>query len=226
MGINNGNTVPPSLTYDYLRERVAITLRYPVIYATYPWRQLEALDVIVAYVGVHKKLTSIHYCVFGLSLTPENTLYLGGAQNLRCYKNIAIGRRLCPDCFERGDEARVMERGQNAGKCIVCGKQADYLATAFNPYFYCYPGVDSDSSDSNCLHDEDKEYQQAQELKNGLATLPLSQLHLPTEVTKIDDGTLYVYCEDIPMLRGDVQVFSRDIYGLEGPNFNFKVDKQ
>ena len=149
---------------------------------------------------------SLVYAVFSMNTASRHPV-IGGNSNIVTFKNASLGRRVCPICFEAGSKQPVEERGAHEGCCSQCGVPADYVMTAYPPYFFYFSkAVGKD------LHIgfNSPEKTRADQLKSAMLNLPVRDMIWPTRINS--DG--WVDC-GIPALN-KVVVFDRNQMPLHG----------
>jgi len=149
----------------------------------------------------------------------DGRLRIGGADRVRYKMNAAIGRRICPACYElEYRSSPVWERGPNVGKCKHCSKKVDYLTTAFSPYFSYYRG----DSETHAHISAGTEYQVvADRMKDALLHGQERDVVLPTRLCELR-GVYFVYCE-MPAFHQPV-AFSTFDFMLKGQYGNTEYD--
>lgn len=143
----------------------------------------------------------------------DTTVQIASGAGL-AFKNAAIGRRSCPDCWDANEKGRVWDQGAKAGQCKVCGVKVDLMLASLRPYFYYYTA--DDRADSPVIAGGSRDMYLADELKPLLLTGTAPEiLPLPTYT---QDGTLMC-------LDGFLEpvVFSRAACGLAGQSDRCQV---
>ena len=175
------------------------------------WVDIDEVEVAVAYLTeVDGRLPEINIISVGCSLDAEGSLCLGGTHNTRFHKNLAIGRRTCPDCRNSGQKGYIIDSGDDAGNCMNCGKPSDYIVTAIDTSFRYY---DNGDCDSNHVIFNTREQLIADVLKVNWPVGAPTELILPHTPGECN-GTTFVNCAGIQL--NDVKLFSRDKYDLTG----------
>lgn len=123
----------------------------------------------------------------------NGSLILGGYDQLVWARNAAIGRRLCPVCYEEGIKAPVKER-EDIGRCSRCSQTVDYILSTYQPYFFYF----SHQKNEDTLHIQhgSPEYKLAELLKTAMIDQEVRDLMLPAHA--VNDGGDYMVDMFIP----------------------------
>ena len=149
----------------------------------------------------------------------NNHLIIGGKDNVISAYNAAIGRRLCPACYEQGIKAPVTERA-NKGRCSRCFNAVDYIISTYPPYFF-YFSHQANNVDKKHIEHGTPEQSTADLLKQAMLDNEPRDLLFPTRLLSMH-GSMAVDMR-VPAYMGPV-VFNMSETGSYGKFGNTTYD--